>query len=118
MKNLSSISPVKIAHGFFFAGGLLSIVWSIYFSLITITIPYQIELREGASLVMTEVFLHGGNPFVFDNQPLAMNNYGIAYNLVVLPFAMWFGNTLLVYRSITFLFVIGSSVLGFLIVKK
>src|SRR6266496_3588052 len=86
-----------------------SILWSIYFAVVTISIPYPIELREGASQVMTRFFLSGSNPFVLQNQPLAMNNYGLGYNLVVAPFAALLGNTLLVHRSVTFGFILFSA---------
>lgn len=95
-----------------------SILWSIYFAVVTISIPYPIELREGASQVMTRFFLSGSNPFVLQNQPLAMNNYGLGYNLVVAPFAALLGNTLLVHRSVTFGFILLSAVTGFFAIHK
>lgn len=82
-----------------------------YFSFFTLTIPYQIEYREGAAQVMTRMLLRGENPFSFENQPLGMNNYGIGYNLIVLPFAKLFGNTLIVHRSISLFFLFACSFL-------
>ncbi|HEU0297019.1 MAG TPA: hypothetical protein VFR47_30045 [Anaerolineales bacterium] len=73
--------------------------------------PYQIEYREGAALVMTQILLTGENPFALENQPLGMNNYGIVYNLQVLPFAKLFGNTLMVHRSVSFFFLFASLLL-------
>jgi hypothetical protein len=87
-------------------GAISSILWSVYFSVITIFIPYQIEFREGNALVLTKILLGGRNPFSFENQPLGMTNYGLGYNLVVLPFAMLFGNTLVVHRAVTFTFIL------------
>ena len=101
-----------------FWGAFASSLWSIYFALVTISIPYQIEFREGAAQVMTEFLLHRNNPFRLENQPLAMNNYGLGYNLVVVPFAALFGNTLTVHRWVTFVFIILSSLAGFLVVYK
>lgn len=119
MKPMSLISPKKqFPEIFLFIGALAAVLWAVYFSLVTISIPYQIELREGTAQVMTEILLKGGNPFAFDNQPLSMNNYGIGYNLVVLPFATLIGNTLAVHRAVTFLFIILSALLGFLAVHK
>lgn len=89
-----------------FIGALVSMLWSAYFALVTINIPYQIELREGTALVLTKLLLGGGNPFSFENQPLGMNNYGLGYNLAVLPFAYLFGNTLVIHRTVTFIFVL------------
>jgi hypothetical protein len=101
-----------------FWGACASILWSVYFAAITISIPYQIELREGAAQVMTGFLLSRSNPFVLENQPLAMNNYGLAYNLVVAPFAALFGNTLSVHRSVTFVFVLFASLVGGIVIYK
>lgn len=87
-------------------GALASILWSMAFSIVTITIPYQIELREGAAQVVTRLLLSRENPYTFEHQPLAMNIYGLGYNLAVLPFAAWFGNSLAVHRSMTFAFIV------------
>jgi hypothetical protein len=92
---------------------ILIILWMIYFIVVTISIPYQIEYREGAALVMTQFFLKGENPFSLRNQPLGMNNYGFMYSLFVTPFAAIFGNTLLVHRTVTFFFILLSSLLIF-----
>jgi len=96
-----------------FIGAFASITWSVYFSIITIFLPYQIEFREGAALVLTKILLNGGNPFTIEYQPLAMNNYGLGYNLTVLPFAMLFGNTLIVHRSVSFIFILLASIIVF-----
>ena len=94
-----------------FIGAIVSILWSVYFALVTITIPYQIEFREGTALVLTKLLLGGRNPFIFENQPLGMNNYGLGYNLAVFPFAYVFGNTLIVHRTVTFIFILLLSLL-------
>ncbi len=99
---------MKTIRCFLWAGIMMVLLWFLYFSLSTIAIPYQIEYREGASQVMTQIFLAGGNPFSLENQPLGMNNYGIGYNLVAIPFAKLFGNTLMVYRGISLFFLLGS----------
>lgn len=94
-------------------GALASMAWSVYFSMVTIRLPYQIEFREGAALVLTNIFLSGGNPFTFENQPLGMNNYGLGYNLTVLPFARLFGNTLFIHRAVTFIFILLAALVVF-----
>jgi hypothetical protein len=112
------------ANGWFFSktllflGAFVSILWSIYFAVVTISIPYQIEFREGAAQVMTEFLLNRRNPFILETQPLTMNNYGVGYNLVVAPFAALFGNTLPVHRSVTFAFILLSSLTGFMVIHK
>ena len=107
-----------ISRGLLFFAAFASILWSVYFALVTISMPYQIELREGTAQVMTEFLLDRNNPFQLENQPLAMNNYGLGYNLVVSPFAALFGNTLLVHRSVTFVFVLLSALTGFMVVYR
>lgn len=115
---------IKIFHKFnltevlLFAGGFAAIAWSVYFSLIVLFIPHQIFWNEGTAQVQTLLFQQGMNPFVLDNQPFGMNNYGMAYSLAVLPFAALFGNTLLVHRSVTFGFIIFSALAGFLTVNR
>ncbi len=47
----------------FWVALILLILWVIYFIVVTISIPYQIEYREGAAPVMTEFFLKGRIPF-------------------------------------------------------
>lgn len=101
-----------------FVGALASIAWSVYFSMVTITMHYQIELREGTALVLTRILLNGENPFSFENQPLAMTNYGLGYNLAVLPFAALFGNSLFIHRAITFVFILLSALVCFVTVYK
>ena len=108
----------RISSILLFGGASLSILWSVYFAVVTIAIPYQIELREGTAQVMTEFLLNRNNPFRLENQPLAMNNYGLGYNLVVTPFAVLFGNTLAVHRSVTFIFILLSSLAGFILVYQ
>ena len=96
----------KIIRLFFFSAVLIFFAWFIYFSVSTIIMPYQIEYREGAAQMMTQILLKGGNPFSLEYQPLGMNNYGVGYNLVVFPFAKLFGNTLVVHRSVSFFFLL------------
>ena len=102
---------LKILRAIFFGGAVVLFSWFVYFSFSTIAMPYQIEYREGAAQVMTQILLMGGNPFSLEYQPLGMNNYGIGYNLLALPFAKLFGNTLMVHRSVSFFFLFASLLL-------
>ena len=99
---------LKIIRSLLFGGVLVLFSWFVYFSFSTISIPYQIEYREGAAQVMTQILLIGGNPFSLEYQPLGMNNYGIGYNLIALPLAKLFGNTLMVHRGISLFFLLAS----------
>jgi hypothetical protein len=87
--------------------------WLIYFMGSVVAWPYQIEYREGAPLVMTRLLLEGQNPFAPEHQPLAANNYGILYNLSVIPVAAVLGNTLLAHRAVTVLFLLLCALLVF-----
>jgi hypothetical protein len=109
--DLEDARGFNISRFFFFGVALILFAWFLYFSFSTINMPYQIEYREGAAQVMTQILLKGENPFALENQPLGMNNYGIGYNLVVLPFAKLFGNTLIVHRSVNFFFLLACLVL-------
>lgn len=99
-------------------GAVLSLAWSLYFERSILATPYQIGYREGAPQVLTSMLIHGENPYIFENQPLAFNNYSIAYSAVVLPFALMFGNTLHIHRWVTFIFILLSTSLGFWVVFK
>lgn len=90
----------------FRVGVIATALWFVYFAFSTICIPYPLEYREGAAQVLTQFLLNGENPFSISSQPLAMNNYGILYNLVVYPFVIFFGNTLVVYRFVNFIFLL------------
>lgn len=114
----SSLRSRPISFWILLVGAALSILWSVYFARVIITTPYQIGFREGAPQVLTSMLLHGENPYVFENHPLAFNNYSIAYSTAVLPFALIFGNTLHVHRFVTFIFILLSTTLGFWIIYK
>jgi hypothetical protein len=112
------LGGTRLWEGMLLAVMLLSIAWAIYFAVSTIFIPYQIEFREGTAMVTTKIILGGGNPYVFKNQPLGINVYGAGYSLAVLPFAFIFGNTLVVHRTLTFIFILLSALLAAMTIYK
>lgn len=114
----SSLKSRPISFWILLIGAALSILWSVYFARVIIITPYQIGFREGAPQVLTSILLNGENPYIFENHPLAFNNYSIAYSTVVLPFALIFGNTLHIHRIVTFIFILLSTSLGFWVVYK
>lgn len=102
-----SFMPQSLSFRLVFRVGIIATaLWFVYFAFSTIFIPYPLEYREGAAQVLTQFLLNGENPFSISSQPLAMNNYGIFYNLAVYPFAIFFGNTLVVYRFVNFVFLL------------
>jgi hypothetical protein len=70
---------------------------------------YLLEYREYAVILSTDLLLKGLNPYAIELQPLAMNVYGIVYNLLVLPFAMLFGSSPAIHRIVSSFFVIAAS---------
>jgi len=64
-----------------------------------IKFPYQVEYREGAILLNSDLLLSGGNLFALENKPLNTELYGLAYYVFLLPFSSIFGNTLPVLRA-------------------
>lgn len=114
----SKIENGQIAKIIFLFGASASILWSLYFARVTISMPYQIGFREGQPQVLTQMLLDGKNPYTFENQPLAYNVYSISYNLAVFPFAAWFGNTLRIHRVVTFFFIFLSTLVGFWVVYR
>jgi len=74
-----------------------------------ITFPYQLEYREGATLLFTQGILDGKNIFSLKQAPLYTNGYGVVYNLIIIPFAKLFGNTLSIHRFFTALFSFAST---------
>jgi len=118
MKMKSGLEDVHWAYLFLLIGAVISIGWSLYFASRTISIPYEIGVREGQPQVLTQMFLKGENPYVFANQPLAYFVYGIGYNAVVLPFAQIFGNTIHIHRVVTLMFILLSTATGFWIVFR
>lgn len=110
---------VKVINRFNFSKILLvtglisSIFWAGNFMLKILYVPHQLGHLEGTANVQTWLLLNGLNPFSIENQPLGTTNYGIMYSLFVLPFAALFGNTLLVHRAVTLVFIILSALLCF-----
>lgn len=103
-----NLSKILLASGI-----ILDLIWAVYFMFAILNFPHQLSHLEGTANVQTWLLLKGLNPFSLENQPLGATNYGIVYSLIVLPFAALFGNTLLVHRAVTFVFIFLSALLGF-----
>ena len=84
----------------------------------TVLIPHQITTLEGTASVHTWFYLRGMNPFTLENQPLGITLYGFMYNLIVFPFTVWFGNTLVVHRAVNFVFILLSSTIFYNVILK
>lgn len=78
----------------------IAVVWLGYYHWRLVVYPFPVEHREGAMMVTTHLLRQGKNPYDLAYQPAATQVYGIIYPLIVLPFTLLFGETLLVYRSV------------------
>ncbi|MGB6063282.1 MAG: hypothetical protein WBG50_00635 [Desulfomonilaceae bacterium] len=67
---------------------------------------YPLEYREFAVIFSTDLLLQGYNPYSIALQPVAMNAYGIVYNLLVLPLAHVWGSTPYVHRVVSCFFIV------------
>lgn len=71
----------------------------------SIFFPFANEYREGHTYSSTVMLLRGENPFSISSYPAFYNSYGILFNIVVLPFAFIFGNSLILHRLISAFFI-------------
>ncbi|HNO71393.1 MAG TPA: hypothetical protein PKO16_06455, partial [Bacteroidia bacterium] len=116
--DLKILNKWSIAKILLTLGSVLSIIWSGYFMYKVILIPHQITYLEGTASVHTWFYLRGMNPFTLENQPLGITLYGFMYNLMVFPFAAWFGNTLVVHRTVNLVFIVLASTVYYCVVFK
>jgi hypothetical protein len=63
--------------------------------------PYQLQYREGVTLLMAEKMMAGENPYSIDNHPYWASVYGVMYHVFSFPFAKLFGNTFLAHRLVS-----------------
>jgi hypothetical protein len=109
--NIKSINPRKNQlrswlNRVFIAGLIFFIIWLLVYAWNVIVTYGPTGYREGANMLLTEYILKGRNPFVLMNQPLMNTNKGAFYNLLVVPFAAIFGNTLALHRIISIVFIL------------
>lgn len=71
-----------------------------------IAFPYPNEFREGHTYSSTVLLLQGVNPYSLNSYPMYYNSYGIVFNLIVCPFAYFFGNSLILHRLVNGIFFI------------
>lgn len=68
--------------------------------------PFVSEFREGHTFTPTYLILKGIMPWSLETYPEYYNCYGILFNLVVYPFALLFGNSLVLHRIINEVFLL------------
>jgi hypothetical protein len=67
---------------------------------------YPLEYREFGVIFSTDLLLQGYNPYWIELQPVAMNAYGIIYNLFVVPLALIWGSTPFTHRIVSSFFIV------------
>jgi hypothetical protein len=101
--------------GFFI---LYSYIYLLNYHYHIIACPYPLEYREGANILPTDLLLQGKNPFDYLNNPQSANLYRIFYNLLVFPFAIIWGPTLLLHRIVSGCFLYACCLIIFIILRK
>ena len=77
-------------------------------------IDYPQEYREEGAVLTTGLLLKSQNPYALDLMPVHVNVYGYIYNLVILPFAKIFTNSIILHRIISFTFMIFATLIIYL----
>ena len=80
--------------------------------------PAPQEMREGATVWLTQLLLDGRNPYDFNELPASTNVYGIFYHLVVWPFALLFGNSFQVHRVVSALAIVIAAALMYRLLRR
>lgn len=64
---------------------------SLYYNYLVISFPFQLEYREGASLLLSNAFIQGIHPYSLKNMPYLIDMYGFIYPLLSTVFIKVFG---------------------------
>lgn len=75
--------------------------------------PHQLDLREGAPLLLVSEFIKGNIPYTFKNQPYLSDVFGCMYSLFSIPFIKLFGLELSSMRILTSLCIFFVSIYFF-----
>lgn len=118
MKKTLSENIIKIIYiltgAALFLFSLYTLAVSVNNNIQFIDFPYQHELREGAVLCITNLYINDENPFDISHQPQETYDYGFLYPMVVSPLAKVYGNSLSIHRRVTYVFILLSCILVFL----
>ncbi|MFK8049904.1 MAG: hypothetical protein AB8B81_15865 [Halioglobus sp.] len=71
-----------------------------------ISAPVPLDLYEGTMPLITGIIAEGFNPYTREFQPHAADVYPPLYNILVAPLTHIFGNTFLLHRSVSAVFII------------
>ena len=92
----------------------LTIVFCLKFLIQLWQLDYPQEYREEGAVLTTGLLLKSQNPYALDLMPVHVNVYGYIYNLVTLPFAKIFTNSIILHRIISFTFMIFATLIIYL----
>ncbi len=87
-----------------------------HFQLITYKVP--LDYNEAAMLSITATIAAGENPYSLQNQPAGGSGYPVLYNGIAALASQAFGNTLVLHRAITGIFILTSCLLIFFVTNK
>lgn len=87
-----------------------------HYRLITFETP--LDYNEAGMLTVTDTIAAGQNPYALQSQPTRTNVYPALYNVVVAPLSKVFGNTLVLHRTVTAVFILASCLLCFAMVYR
>jgi hypothetical protein len=80
--------------------------------------PVPLDLYEGTMPLITGIIAEGGNPYTREFQPQAADVYPPLYNMMVAPLSLLLGNTFLLHRSISAIFILLAAALIGLTTRK
>lgn len=73
--------------------------------------PFPLDYYEGTTLMITQIFAEGGNPYTREYQPGAMYVYPPLFNLLLAPMTWFVDNDLVLHRTVCGLFILASCLL-------
>ena len=111
--------PARVVTALYLAAAAVLLAALLHNHYQVIHFPYPLDYNEAAMLTVTETIVEGGNPFARENQPTRTSVYPVTVNLLAAPLTTVFGNTLLLHRVISLVFILASSLLVFgILVRK
>ena len=108
----------KLITGIGAAVAALFLLLGLIYHFRLIAFPYQIEFREAAILQTTEALRNGVDIYDDENLPRYYNLFGIAYNIVALPFSYLPFDEIHEHRVVTALCIFGLVVLCLLAMRR
>ncbi|MFT5483864.1 MAG: 4-amino-4-deoxy-L-arabinose transferase-like glycosyltransferase [Halieaceae bacterium] len=90
---------------------ILALLALVYHHWQIISAPFPLDYYEGTTLLITQIFAEGGNPYTREYQPGAMYVYPPLFNLLVAPLTWFVDNDLILHRTVCGVFILASCLL-------